>query len=384
MTPRTSILEGRSMWVVAVLAVFAYAAVHLTITSGSMFYHDEWAYLCGRSLVDIASWLRPHNEHFVLLHVVGYRLLVDAFGLGSYVPYQLALIGTHVAVASAVFVLTDRHAGRRAAAAAGVLMLFLGSGALNLFWAFQIGMVGAAALGLWALVLLPGRPAGAALVLTAAVATSGVGLVYVIAAGAYLAAAGRLRSTVWLLIPVLAYGTWALTMRASVDPRAEFSLVAMVVFLVGGIAYATAGVMGLGLPSAAIGAVGLLASRPTAWRSPLVVGCALALIAQFAIIGSVRQEVSWPGASHYVYVGSTFVILVGATLLASARRPRIGGVLFTIAITANVIAFLYYGLAWPSHTERHNLAGEGHPSADACYETPSLAELKRLAGVDGE
>ena len=373
-------LFGSCSCTVAGLAVLGYAVANIVVTSGSTFWLDEWWYICGRSLGDIESWFRPHNEHFVLLHVVAYRLLVETFGLGSYLPFQLALIGTHVAAVSAVFVLVDRHGGRRAAAASAALLLFLGWGSLNLFWAFQIGFVGATALGLWALVLLPARPAVAALVLTAAVATQGIGLVYIVAAAGYLVVAGRTRSTLWLLIPVLTFGTWALTMRAAIDANVGLDVFGALAWMVSGVAWAVAGTMGLGLVSAAIGVVGVVVSGPTAWRSPLVASAVLGLLAQYALLAAVRQDITPPWQGHYVYVGATFVILVGATLLASARRPRVGVVLFVVAITANIVAFVHFGTAWPGDREISRLAGSDDVPASACYESPTLEELKRLAG----
>lgn len=375
-------LSGRTLWIVAGLAVLAYAATNLVITSGSTFWLDEWWYICGRSLGDIASWFRPHNEHFVLLHVVAYRLLVELFGIGSYLPFQLALVATHVAAVSAVFVLVDRHGGRRAACAAAALLLFLGWGSLNLFWAFQIGFVGATALGLWALVLLPARPALAALVVTAAVATQGIGLVYVAAAAGYLVVAGRIRSTVWLSIPVLVYGSWALTMRAGIDAHSGLDVLASLEWMVTGVTWAVAGTMGLGLVSAAIGVIGVVISGPTAWRSPLVASALLGLVAQYALLSTVRQDVTPPWQGHYVYVGATFVILAGATLLASAKRPRVGVVLFVIAMTSNIVVFVHFGSAWARDREIARLAGSDDVPATACYESPTLEELRRQAGHD--
>jgi hypothetical protein len=384
MNARALTLSGRSLWIIGGLAVLGYAVTNIVVTNGSTFWHDEWWYICGRSLGDIASWFRPHNEHFVLLHVVAYRLLVEVFGIGSYLPFQLALIGTHVGAVSAVFVLVDRHGGRTAAAAAAALLLFLGWGSLNLFWAFQIGFVGATALGLWALVLLPDRPALAALVLTAAVATQGIGLVYVVAAAGYLVGAGRIRSTVWMLIPVLAYGMWALTMRAPIDARAQLDVSGALEWMAIGVAWAVAGTMGLGLVSAAIGVMGVVVSGPTAWRSPLVVSAVLGLLAQYALLGVVRQDIIAPWAGHYVYVGAVFVILAGATLLASAKRPRVGVVLFVIAMTANIVVFVSSGSAWVGQRQASRLEGSDDVPASACYESPTLEELRRLAGVDGQ
>lgn len=373
-------VAGDRSWLIIGTAALVYAVTHLVIAHGTQFYHDEWWFICGRSLGDLSSWFRPHNEHFVALHVVGYRLIVEGFGLGSSIPYQLALIGTHLGVVSALFLLVDRHASRAAAVGAALLMLFLGSGSLNLFWGFQIGMIGATALGLWALVLLPNRPWAAALLLTAGVATQGVALFFIAAAGAYLLVQWRVRSTAWLLLPTLVFLAWALTMRDSVISGA-IDVDGILRYAVAGIALAVAGTMGLGLVSALVGVVGVAISRPTAWRSALVAASMVGLVAQYLIVATARHELGNAGASHYVYVGSTFVIMMGATLLASARRPWVGPVLLTVALTANVVAFLFVGSRWPAHTEIHNQAGERHPPASACYDEPSFEEIKVRAGV---
>src|SRR4029078_11528822 len=62
-----------------------------------------------------------------------------------------------------------------------VIVLLFGSGFEDLFWAMQIGFVGAIALGFGALLLLDGRPSrgrvvAATVLLTLAIMTSGFGL----------------------------------------------------------------------------------------------------------------------------------------------------------------------------------------------------------------
>ena len=281
--------NGILVLVVAVIAAATYTAVVLIVTSGASFYHDEWWYICGRALGDPASWFKPHNEHFVLLHVIAYRALVEGFGLGSYLPFQLATIAPHLMVVLAVAALVDRHASRGAAVGAGLVMLFLGAGYLNLFWGFQVGFVGSTALGLWALWFLPARPLAASVVLALSVATQGVGLFFVVAAGGYLFASGRFRSALWLALPLAVYGIWALTMREAVDVRGELDVAAIPAFVLLGLLATVAATAGLPLlPSVGV-ALSVIASRPRAWRSPIVVGCALGLLAEYVALATVRQ-----------------------------------------------------------------------------------------------
>ena len=97
-------------------------------------------------------------------------------------PYLMLLLATHVLAACAVYRLL-LPAGRLVALLALVIVLLLGAGWENLFWAFQIGTVGSAAAGLWALVAVrSGRPPGAAvaaILLLVALAFSGIGLYFV-------------------------------------------------------------------------------------------------------------------------------------------------------------------------------------------------------------
>src|SRR4029077_14877446 len=121
----------------------------------------------------------PHNEHWSTVPVLVCRALVETVGLGSYMPYLALLIGIHLLVAALVFVLVQRSCGGWLALAASVDVLFLGSGFENLYWAFQIGFVGALAAGLAAILvfdaspLTPRRALGGALLLLVSLATQG-------------------------------------------------------------------------------------------------------------------------------------------------------------------------------------------------------------------
>ena len=86
--------------------------------------------------------------------VLAYRGLWFVFGIRSYVPYQLLVIGGHL-VAAALLRVVMRRAGVRPwlATLVALVFVFFGSGAENILIAFQITFVGALVFGLVQLVL---------------------------------------------------------------------------------------------------------------------------------------------------------------------------------------------------------------------------------------
>ncbi|HET9755096.1 MAG TPA: hypothetical protein VFP66_01235, partial [Candidatus Limnocylindrales bacterium] len=147
-------------WAVAFGAIALAAAVALLwLGLGMTFFSDEWAFIEQRSLGDPASWFAPHNEHWVTFPVLLYRAVVETIGIGSYVPFHLVLIALHLAVATLVYRLTERSAGPRFALIGATIVLFLGGGFENLYWAFQISFVGSTLLGLLAMEVTDGPAA---------------------------------------------------------------------------------------------------------------------------------------------------------------------------------------------------------------------------------
>jgi hypothetical protein len=334
--------------------------------AGASFFHDEWWYLCGRSLSDPAGWLLPHNEHWVTLHVVAYRAIAELAGTSSYLPFRVALVAVHIAASWGVYALARREARPWAAAAAAAIMLFLGSGYLNLFWGFQIGFVGGAALGIWALVLLPERPRAAALLLLAAVATQGTGLFFVVAAGARLVASGRTRSAAWLVLPAGAFGVWAFLFRNAVDVRGNMSLEGVPGFALNGIADTLGATIGLGTLAAAAAVACIVIARPTRWRTPVTISCAAGLLAEFVAIGLVREGFSDPGTSHYLYVGAMLVLPAAAVIVPSVRVKALAPALFAVALGVNTLLLVVHGLGWVAETNAQRAAGSDVPPAGVC------------------
>ena len=209
MTERT----GRVVFVVLALAS---AATLLLLTFGMTFFADDWAFIERASLSIPDSLVVPHNEHWVALPNLVLRALVAAVGLGTYVPYILVLLALHVGVAWLVYRLLWSSSGPVVAVLGVAFVLLFGSGFENLFWATQIGFVGSTLFGLAGMLIIDGaasrpRALAAALLLTASLMCSGMGIVMGVAVGLEWLFTARWRPLVLpLLIPAAAYGVWFL------------------------------------------------------------------------------------------------------------------------------------------------------------------------------
>ena len=319
----------------------------------------------GRSL-DLEGFLRPFNEHWLGTTIVVYRLMFGAFGLGSYVPYLVLLVALHLVVATEVFVLVRRAAGPAAGLAAGIVLLFFGSGFEDLFWAMQIGFVGAAALGFGAMLALDG-PAGRGRVVLAtgllvvAVTTSGLGLVMVAAVGLELLADPKRRRIIGVaIVPSAVYLAWYLALGRSgvATARDPFTLEALSQvpgFVIQGVGAAAGAISGLG-PLVGLGLVAGLAVL-VAWRAARggglparAIGCLGGIVALYVLTGLVRAQLVADAAlyTRYTYLaGSLLLVALGALVgrdagtVRLAPRTRVlvvagGGTVLALALTWNV------------------------------------------------
>ncbi len=352
----------RTTWLFALAAAVA-GLVLLALGQGLTFFADEWAVIEGRSL-DLGSFIRPFNEHWLGSTILVYRSLFGLVGLGSYVPYQVLLIALHLLVASEVFVLVRRSAGPIAGLAAGVVMLFFGSGFENLYWAMQIGFVGAAALGFGALLAIDGRPsqqraALAAVLLTLAVTTSGLGLVMVAAVGLELLLDRDRRRLVWVaVVPSAIYLAWYLAIgRSGVatarDPFTLEALAQVPAFLVQGAGAAAGAITGLG-PFLGIGLmaglVGLVAWRIV--RGPGVPARTLACLGGIAVLylltGLVRAGLIDDAAlyTRYTYLAGPLLMVGVAALAGRALAGRSFGPRPRLVLVSGAACLVALALVW--------------------------------------
>ncbi len=310
---------------------------------GLWFFGDEWDFLVQRGLWHLpanpASIWYPHNEHWSTLPVLLWRALFNVFHLGSYWPYIIPVLVLNIGIMHLCWRLSLRAGVPPWLAVATVGLLgFLGAGAENLTWAFQVGFVGSVFFGLLAIELLdgyrPGVPparlwyAGASLM--AAVMCSTIGDAMLVAAAVVAAARFARRQALWVVgAPLAAYAVWfAVVGRLGISAHSDrFSL---------------AGVSGVpnyiwtGL-SSALGqtfnlssAGGALLVGTGAWtayhlrrlwaRQPSLVGLAVAVLVFYALAALGRDTSAVDaGVSRYVYVAIALLVPLLGQVLSPAR-----------------------------------------------------------------
>ena len=161
------------------LAVLTGAAVLLVLyeTRGTIFWYDEWQWITERRDFTASTFLEPHNQHLSLVPVAVYRFMLETVGIDQYWPYRLLLVVALAASGSAIFLYARPRVGPVLALAATALILFLGPGAQNILWPFQIGWLISVAAGIGALLALDRHSrradVGAALLLGVSLASSG-------------------------------------------------------------------------------------------------------------------------------------------------------------------------------------------------------------------
>jgi len=126
------------------------AIVLLVIGRDQWFSYDDWALLH-----PTANWWASHQGHWTTAPTLLFQLLRATVGLHSYLPYLALAVIAHLAVVHLVWRLSVR-AGASAWLSTGfaAVTLVLGCAAENLFWAFQVGFMGAVAVALLVVVLV--------------------------------------------------------------------------------------------------------------------------------------------------------------------------------------------------------------------------------------
>jgi hypothetical protein len=190
------------------------------------FFYDDWAFLVPGA-EDLVN--EPHVGHWSATPALAFLLLRNVFGLDSYFPFLILALAAHLAVVHLLWRLMVRTGvDRWIAVALAVLMMFLGAGGENIFWAFQFGFVGALAVGLWAVLLIdndrltPLRGIAVAAVVLWALTFSGTAIPVVGAAILVsLARHGIAKTAFVFAAPVLAYLAWYIGPASSYDGTAS-------------------------------------------------------------------------------------------------------------------------------------------------------------------
>jgi hypothetical protein len=184
---------------------------------GQHFFRDDWAFIGGKldALPFPDLYLLPHNEHWSLLPILAFRTLRATVGVGSYWPYLGLLLLLHLGVTHVLWRLM-LVTGSKPIVATALAAIFsvLGAAAEDMVWAFQIGFVGSTLLGISAVYLaVTGtvnwrKTAFLASLTLASLATSGVGLAYLIVVPLLLAWRQWRYAIAAFGLPLLVYVMW--------------------------------------------------------------------------------------------------------------------------------------------------------------------------------
>lgn len=338
-----------------IASVVAAVAI-LWLARSYTFYYDEWTFITTAPTWTWATYLQPHNEHPVMVTRAVYAVLLSTVGLRSYVPYMAVLLALHGASAVLLFEIVRRRAGDLVALGATALLLLLGAGWENLLWAFQLQFLGSVACGLGMLLSLQGRSSRrhllmAAVLATASVMFSGVGLFFGVAAAVQLVATpGRRRELVWFAPTAAAVAAWYLAFGRTYSPAGGLSpgeIATLPLYVVWGLGASAGGLIGVsgyaGLAVAALASIAVAyrwrRDGPDAFRLGIVAG----LISFYALTGLIRVQLGYQqsGASRYTYEGAVFWLLL---LGDAARSLPFRGVWRPVMVSFLVLAVISNGL----------------------------------------
>jgi len=321
-------------WLVAACLAAGAAAIILYANRGTTFLLDDWAYLVQRSgRLTEASLFGTQNGNWTTTVVLSYRGLADVFGLGSYLPWRLALLATHLGACALVYVFAARRVGPWWALLALSLVL-VSRGWEMLLWPFQIGQALSVLAGLGALLLLDRRDLrgdlGASALLLVSLASSSYGPPFLLVAAVELLLSRR--SGLWVLVaPAAAWVWWQETWNADVPAQgttdwAGFKSAVNIGWdiLPGGPAAALGTSFAVGraivLLLVALAVARMLLERRVHAR---LVGLIVAYFAYWASVGWARSELPNLGQSpRYLGLGVVLFVLVAVELFAGLDTSR--------------------------------------------------------------
>jgi hypothetical protein len=362
----------------ALISLSAVVAIWLLyLTSYKTFFYDEWDFIVEDRPWNLNVFLLPHNEHWVTIPLLVWKVLFLVVGIRTYVPYEAALLVVHVAAVLLLFQFIRRHSGDLPAFGAAFILLVLGGGGKDIVWAFQIEFVGSIAFGLAALLLIDGqapttkRVAGASAALLGSLMCSGVGLAF-LAAMAAMIALDRNHRKFWpvLVIPTVAFGAWFVTYGAGLPgtpgnpcascPPMGFRndihrgpigldyISSLAAFVVWGLEASIGAVFAVANEGAAVSLAAVAAllavqvfrqKSAAGWRIAMLAG----LFAWFTLVGLGRASRGLEGAtdSHYLYIGAVFLLPLIAGLArefpSNLRWWPVVAIVFALVVYANTL-----------------------------------------------
>ena len=353
------------------------AAFFLWETRGQVFFSDEWSRYAIYPNASFEYSLHGASGHLIIGNILLYRLVLEVFGADSYLPFRLLAAILSLACAWLFFAYARERANACLAAAAAIMLLFLGAAWEVVATPYGIVSLLPIACGLAALNCLRRRgfawELAACVFLVAGVASQGFALPFL--AGAFVLLAIRenriLPRSAWVVaVPLVLYALWFVWSRTHnadqfIEDPVGFSNIAQVPGTI-----------------VALCAVGLSAITGT-FRQPSIVefdlSAGYALLAVLAVVAIIRWQgaagppspriwvplvmmlvygalvglalsgVRTPTNSRYVYLATLLVLLFGLELSAGRQFSPWAwvacGAVFVAGIGVNVATYRDFGRA---------------------------------------
>lgn len=352
------------------LAILAASALLIYLGRGLTPVVDQWAYISVYEGWDPSTLLTPHNGHLVVFPVLIEKVITEAFGLESQLPFQLLNVALSATVAALLFALIKDAVGELLALAAAVLILFYGAGADVLVPTFQISNLTGLCGGLAALLALRREDLrgdiAACVFLVISLASFSIGIAFVV--GSVVAMAlrppGKRLSRCWaVLVPIALYGAWMLWAR-KFDQQHLYphNLKILGSALMDQASAALSGLTGLfttpnGPPPdanpvpirttwgpvlvAGVAALAFVRMRRTPKPGPNALIALSVLVVYYLLVAVALNQFRNTFDTRLVYLGSVLMLLAVAQLLAPYRPTRgalaVIGVVFAFSMCANVV-----------------------------------------------
>jgi hypothetical protein len=329
-------------------------AILLYVDRGLWFFYDEWDFLAGQGTGGRPlNLFVPHNEHWSTIPILMYRALYAAVGLHTYIPYLVVMLLAHVILAHLLFrVMIRIDVDPWIATALATVFLFLGAGAENLTWAFQMAWIISLLLGVAGLLLIDHERAGRRRdlaywpVAVLALMCSGVGVPLVAVGGLVALIRRGWRAALRVVsLPAIVFVVWfALVGHVGYTTThpAKSVLLQVSQYAWTGLTSAvssTLGWQGAGAIVVLALAVFLAAQGPKRWRRraiPLSMAVGAVLFFGITGIGRIAFGVNESTSGRYAYVGIALLLpAAGWGIDALARRVHGGGA-FAVVLAAIV------------------------------------------------
>jgi hypothetical protein len=338
------------------------------------FFGDDWSFILDSRISHdpLHTLFVPHNEHWSTLPILVYRSLFTMFGVRHYLPYALAVIVLHLATCVVLWVLLRRvGVGAWICVAVVGIMAFLGAGAENTLWDFQIGFVGSLFFGLLALVLTDRSSRGGGgdwpvwLALVAGLMCSGMGLPMVAAAGVLGWSQRGLRAGLKIVaVPLAVYVVWfaAIGHEGATHDQPTASGIAQVPL------YFWTGLTNLGTQVSAVPGSGalilvllvlplvVLGVREPAAQVALAGLSGTVVLYLFTGLTRIRFGVDQATASRYVYLGAALLLPLVAWIVQRISR----GVPVAVVAFGLVAVLAMVNGVWLAHLYANSRAAKLH------------------------